>query len=123
MNKNIAIYTGDVTATQGTMRVTADRMEIEYENQKVVRITAIGEPAHYRQQLEDDQGEVKARARTIVYHTQDERVHLQRDAYLEQGGNEITGELIDYDIVAGRVNAESGDDGPVTVTVQPNRTE
>jgi lipopolysaccharide export system protein LptA len=118
-NAGVVVYQGGVQANQGTMYVTADRMTVEYRDKKVVRIVATGEPAHYRQQLESDQGEVKARARTIVYHTQEERVQLERDAYLEQGGNEIAGELINYDIVAGRVNAESGEDGPVTVTVQP----
>ena len=48
-----------------------------------------------------------------------ERVQLEHDAWLQQGGNEISGELIHYDMVAGRVNAESGEEGPVTVTVQP----
>ncbi len=118
-NAGTVIYSGGVEAVQGTMRVTADRMTVETRDQKVVRITATGSPARYQQQLEADQGEVKARARTIVYHTQEERVHLQRDAYLEQGGNEIAGELIEYDIVAGKVNAESGEEGPVRVTVQP----
>ena len=118
-NAGKVVYRGSVEAQQGTMRVTADEMTVEYEDQKVVRITATGTPARYQQQLESDQGEVRARARTIVYHTREERVHLARDAFLEQGGNEITGELIDYDIVAGKVNAESGDTGPVRVIVQP----
>lgn len=124
LNANVVTYIGNVRVVQGTMRVTADRMRVEYENKKVVRITATGEPAHYQQQLDAEQGEVKARAHTIVYHTQQERVQLQQNAWLEQGGNEISGELIHYDMVAGRVNAESGEEGPVTVTVQPAaRTE
>lgn len=118
-NAGQVVYRGSVEVTQGTMRVFADQMTVDYEDQKVVRITATGAPARYRQQLESDQGEVRARARTIVYHTQEERVHLERDAFLEQGGNEIAGELINYDIVAGRVSAESGDEGPVRVIVQP----
>jgi len=118
-NAGQVVYRGSVEVTQGTMRVFADRMTVDYEDQKVVRITAVGTPARYRQQLESDKGEVRARAGTIVYHTQQERVHLERDAFLEQGGNEIAGEFIDYDIVAGKVSAESGGEGPVRVIVQP----
>lgn len=118
-NAGTVVYTGSVEAEQGTMRVTADRMTVEVEDQKVVRITAEGDPAHYQQLLEADKGLVKADARTIVYHTQQEQVELKGDAFLEQGGNEITGELIHYDIVAGRVNAEAGDEEPVRVIVQP----
>ncbi len=112
-------YRGSVEAQQGTMRVSADEMIIKVENQKVVRITARGNPAHYQQQLEADKGLVKARADTIVYHTKDEKIDLEGSAYLEQGGTEISGELIHYDVVAGKANAEAGDEQPVHVIVQP----
>ena len=118
-NAGTVLYTGSVEAEQGTMRVSADEMTVYVEDQKVVRITARGDPARYQQLLEADKGLVKADARTIVYHTQDERIDLRGGAYLEQGGNEITGELIRYDVVAGRVNAEAGGDEPVRVIVQP----
>lgn len=118
-NAEKVVYSGSVLVEQGTMRVVADEMTVEYREQKVVRITAHGSPARYQQLLEADKGQVKADARTIVYHTQDERVDLEGEAFLSQGGNEIAGELIRYDIVAGKVNAESGEQGPVRVVVQP----
>jgi lipopolysaccharide export system protein LptA len=113
------VYRGSVQVDQGTMRVRADEMTIEYEDQRVVRITAQGQPARYQQELEEDQGQVRADARTIVYNLQQEQLQLQGEAFLTQGGNEITGELIRYDIVAGRVDAEAGEEEPVRVTVQP----
>jgi lipopolysaccharide export system protein LptA len=119
-NAQTIVYSGSVQVDQGTMRVNADEMIIEYEDQRVVRITAQGQPAKYQQELEEDQGgQVRADARTIVYNLQQEQLQLQGEAFLTQGGNEITGELIRYDIVAGRVDAEAGDEGPVRVTVQP----
>jgi lipopolysaccharide export system protein LptA len=118
-NAGTVVYTGSVRAEQGTLRVTADQMTVVVQDQKVVRITATGQPAKYQQQLEADKGLVKADARTIVYHTQQERVDLEGHAFLEQGGNEIAGELIRYDIVAGKINAEAGDTEPVRVIVQP----
>jgi len=113
------VYSGSVEASQGTMRVNADQMTVHSEDGKVVRITATGRPAKYQQQLEAEEGLVKADAETIIYHTREERVHLQGQAFLEQGGNEITGELIDYDIVAGKVNAQAGEDDRVRVILQP----
>jgi lipopolysaccharide export system protein LptA len=113
------VYRGSVQVDQGTMRVRADEMTIEYEDQRVVRITAQGQPARYQQELEEDQGQVRADARIIVYNLQQEQLQLQGEAFLTQGGNEITGELIRYDIVAGRVDAEAGEEEPVRVTVQP----
>jgi lipopolysaccharide export system protein LptA len=118
-NAGTVVYQGSVEVNQGTMRVTADTMTVEVEDEKVIRITATGSPARYEQQLKADGDQVKADARTIVYHTQDELVDLRGDAFLEQGGNEIAGELIHYDIVAGKVNAEAGEEAPVRVIVQP----
>lgn len=118
-NAGTVTYRGSVEASQGTMRVSADEMTVHSEDGKVIRITAVGRPAKYQQQLEADQGLVRADARTITYHTAQERVHLQGQAFLEQGGNEITGELIEYDIVAGKVNAQAGEDDRVNVILQP----
>ena len=42
-----------------------------------------------------------------------------RDAYLSQEGNEISGEVIKYDIVAGKVDAQSDSSGPVRMVLQP----
>lgn len=118
-NEGTVVYTGNVEAEQGTMRVSADQMTIVVEDEEVVRITARGQPARYQQLLEADKGLVKGNAQTIVYHTRDEMVDFTGDAFLEQGGNEIAGELIRYDIVAGRVQAEAGGEEPVRVIVQP----
>lgn len=113
------VYSGSVQVDQGTMRLTADELIVEYEDQSVVRISAQGQPARYQQELENDLGQVRAGARSIVYDTRQERLELAGDAVLTQGGNEIMGESIRYDIIAGRVDAEAGDERPVRVTVQP----
>jgi len=118
-NAEQVIYRGAVQVDQGTLRVTADEMTVEYRDQKVVRITARGTPAKYQQQLNPDEEQVKADASTIVYHTQDERLDLKGNAFLRQEGNEITGDFIQYDIVAGKVDAKANDQGPVRMVLQP----
>jgi lipopolysaccharide export system protein LptA len=118
-NAGRVVYSGSVQVDQGTMRVTAEKMIVEYENQKVVRIVATGTPAHYEQQIEADQAQVKANADTITYHTQAERVDLEGSAYLEQEGNTITGDFIRYDIVAGRVDASAQGDQRIRMVLQP----
>jgi lipopolysaccharide export system protein LptA len=115
-------YRGSVQVDQGTLRVTADTMTIDRENEKVVRITAIGTPAYYQQQVEVDQEQVRADASTIIYHTQDERIDLKGDANLEQEGSTVSGDLIVYDIVAGKVDATAEGDAPVRMVLQPAAT-
>ncbi len=113
-----AVYTGSVQVDQGSLRVNADEMTVHYEDSKVVRIIAEGSPARYRQYLGEKDGNVHASAQRIVYHTREERLDLLGEAHLTQRGNEIQGEQIHYDIVRGKVAAESGNDGPVRVILQ-----
>jgi lipopolysaccharide export system protein LptA len=115
-------YRGSVQVDQGTLRVTADTMTIDRENEKVVRITAVGTPAYYQQQVEVDQELVRADASTIVYHTQDERIDLRGNANLEQEGSTVSGDLIVYDIVAGKVDASAEGDARVRMVLQPAAT-
>jgi lipopolysaccharide export system protein LptA len=117
------IYRGSVQVDQGTLRVTAETMTIDYEDQKVVRITAVGNPAHYKQQIELDEPEVHADALTIIYHTRDERIELKEQARLEQEGSTLAGDLIIYDIVEGKVDATAEADAPVRMTLQPATVE
>lgn len=123
---NQAIYKGNVQVDQGTMRVNAERMVVHRKDKKVTRITFFGDtssPARYQQQLSLDEGQVKARADTITYHTQREVLDLEGHAFLTQQGNEVTGNTIKYDIVAGKVNAASKPNGgPVKVIIMPDGT-
>lgn len=122
-NNGLLIYTGEVRIDQGTLRVTADRMVVEYRDDQVVKITAEGKPASYQQQLEADEGLVNADAKTIVYHTTAEKVDLIGEAFLTQEGNEFQGSLIRYNIRQGRVDAESENDTPVRMMLQPAPVE
>jgi lipopolysaccharide export system protein LptA len=123
---NQATYAGDVQVDQGTMRVNAERMVVHRKDQKVTRIIFFGDattPARYQQQLTLDEGQVKARADTITYHTQREVLDLEGRAFLSQQGNEVTGNTIKYDIVAGKVNATSKpNSGPIQMIIMPDGT-
>ncbi len=119
--KQTLVYRGDVRIDQGTLRVVADEMTVEYENERVVKIVARGTPARYQQQLAENQGHVRANANVIVYHTQAEALDLEGSARLLQHGNELTGERIRYDIVQGKVDAQATGNGPVRMILQPAR--
>lgn len=123
-NGNRVIYRGSVQVDQGTLRVTAETLTIDLQDgKKVLRITAEDTPAHYQQQMEAGEEPVRAQALTIVYHTQDERVDLMGEANLEQEGSTLTGDLIVYDIVAGRVDATADHEKPVRMVLQPAATQ
>ena len=118
-NKSIAVYHGSVQMEQGTMKVTGDTMTVELKDQLVVRIIAEGDPAHYQQQVKPNESVVYARAKKIVYFTQEERVELTGDAFLTQDKNEFTGELIKYNVREGKVDAQANGQGHVQMILQP----
>jgi len=119
-NNETIVYTGSVEVAQGTLRVLGDKMVVKINGDQVERITTIGNPARYRQQLEDDQGEVQAHADSIIYHTGEERIYLNGSASLAQNGNQLQGESIRYDIVKGKVDASAGDTpGRVRMQLDP----
>ncbi len=119
-NNETIIYTGSVEIVQGTLRVQGDKMVVKINGDQVERITTLGSPARYQQELEDDQGEVRARADSIIYHTAAERIYLNGQATLVQKGNELQGESIRYDIVKGKVDASAGDKpGRVRMQLDP----
>ncbi len=118
-NKNIAIYHGSVKMEQGTMTVTGDTMTVVLQDQLVVRIIAEGDRAHYQQQVKADESMVFADAKRIVYFTQEERVELTGNAYLTQDKNEFTGELIEYNVNEGKVDASANGQGKVQMVLQP----
>jgi len=123
-NGNRVIYRGSVQVDQGTLRVTAETLTIDLQDgKKVLRITAEDTPAHYQQQIEEGKELVRAQALTIIYHTQDERVDLKGEANLEQEGSTLAGDLIVYDIVAGRVDATAEREEPVRMVLQPAVTK
>ena len=103
------IATGAVRMDQGTLRVEAETMAIDWAQGDIVRITAHGDRAHLQQRLRPNEPLVKADADVIVYHRDDERIELQGNAYLNQLDNEFRGEKILYDIRTGVVDADSGE--------------
>ncbi|MEE4381863.1 MAG: lipopolysaccharide transport periplasmic protein LptA [Pseudomonadales bacterium] len=121
-----AVYSGSVRLDQGTLRVTADRLEIRTDRARVTRITAEGaedgEPARYRQIPREGEQPVRASAETIVYDTTTETIELSGDARLEQAEDRFEGDHISYDLRTRKVAAEAGRSGaPVRMVIEPSR--
>lgn len=114
-----AVYGGGVEVRQGTLRVTGESLLVDYQDAKVRRIVATGDPARYQQALDEEGGLVQGAASTIVYHAGQDRIDLQGAARLTQAGNAVTGELIHYHIGLEAVNGAATDQAPVRVTLLP----
>ena len=123
--KNVAVYTGNVIITQGSMRLTGSRVTLTLDSAgEVQKLLSTGSPATFRQTPAGGK-QVDTRALTIEYHADTERVVLIEQAFLEQAGNTFQGQRVTYDIQrqvvdAGRATAADGEsDERVEIIIQP----
>ena len=125
--KGSSVYRGNVIIVQGTLQVRADEVEIYSKDREVTRIIAKADEnskrlAHYEQQTNETKDMVIAKARSITYLVQEERVQLAGSARLQQVDDVFTGELLHYDMARGIVVLSSGgSSGRVNMTLSPKK--
>jgi lipopolysaccharide export system protein LptA len=119
----VTIYSGNVELVQGSMELEADKLTIFHTTDTADEIIAEGRPAKMRQQPELDKGIVHAHAKVITYFKNEDRIHLQTDARIEQEGAVVDGDAIDYFIAKQLITAESDqsqENNKVVVVIPPS---
>ena len=111
----VAIYVGDVIITQGSMKITGDRVTVtQTNNGGIDTVTSVGRPAYFEQNPAADKNVVKAYGLTIQYFAAKDRVVLLDQARIVQDGNTFSGEKIVYDTQRQIVNAGRANTGNIT---------
>lgn len=119
----VSRYYGNVVYTQGTLRITGDRVTVRAPGGEIRYAESNGRPATVRQ--ETDAGDlVRAQARTIVYRAEVPRVTLTGEAELHREGDRFAAGQIRYWPDTGRVEADQGEDGGrVEIRIAPEDGE
>ncbi|NVZ09918.1 lipopolysaccharide transport periplasmic protein LptA [Allochromatium humboldtianum] len=116
-----SVYVGNVQVEQGSMRLLADHVTVYHREDRQPRlIIALGQPASYKQLLDDDQGEVQAFAKRMEYDADKDELVLIGEGLLIQGEDRLTGERILYDRANARFRA--GGAGRVKITITPDES-
>lgn len=106
--KNRSIYTGNVIVTQGSIRMTGDKMTVYHtEDDELDTLIMEGKPATYRQLPDDSDVYDEAEALTIEYYELQNLVILIEEAEVRQESMTMTGDRIDYDTELSQVKAQS----------------
>ncbi len=118
--KGISIYRGNVKVTQGTLVLTGDTMTVHQKGDDVDKVIMDGNPATYKQRPDNKDQDVRAKAQRMEYYTNPEYIILLKQAEVEQEGDTLRSERIEYDVPKDKVNA--GTDEPndrVRIIIQP----
>ena len=107
-NAGRSLYRGNVLITQGSIRITADEVELTMVGDELDHATILGKPATFEQTPPGASAPTRGMAQRMVYLARDGIVELHDDARVQQQGDEVAGQLIRYDTRQNRVLAASG---------------
>jgi len=135
--KQVAVYTGNVRVTQGTLRMDGQRLELREDPEgyrSAVVTAAPGQLVLFRQRRDSKtpgvEEWVEGQAERLEYDQRTDRVKLVQRARLRRLENgeqrdELTGQLIVYEQRSSRTTVEGGPtaspDGRVRTTIAPRK--
>lgn len=123
--KKVATYEGHVVMSQGTLMITADRIEVRQDNKGVISGLATGNQVYFRQKMEASNEYAEGWAERIEYDGQGDKIKLMGQARLKRGIDELRGNQITYDSSTEFFQAKggsSGASGRVRAVIRPRNT-
>ena len=112
-------FSGNVRIEADNATLECDQAELSFRDHQLLDALLTGEPATFAQPAEEPGKINRGSAREIVYEMSAGTLKLVGDARFSDGTNEISGDLITYDIARGSITADSGDSGPVKILIEP----
>jgi lipopolysaccharide export system protein LptA len=94
--KKEAVFHGNVTLTQGTLMIKADRIIVKQDADGFQSGIAHGKPAYFRQKREGTDEYIEGSAERLEYDNRAEKVEMFTRAQLKRGADEVRGDYISY---------------------------
>lgn len=108
LKTNIITFKGDVKATQGSIRINADHIEIKRDSKGQLEfVSAFGNPVKFYQKL-DDGKELESSSQILSYNPKSNNIRLTGNARISQGESNMEGEIIEYNIQTQTMKAKNG---------------
>ncbi len=121
LKKNLAVFSGNVEATQGSILVKADKAEITRNNNGSLKsIKTFGHPTTFKQE-QDDGKIIHSQSSSIEFYPDRNLVILIGRATIWQNNSHVDGERIEYNTVTQKLKAsnENSQGGRVRSTFIP----
>jgi len=101
------VYVGNVVVVQGSIRMTGDRLRVNFTPEKDLKEAFLdGRPATFKQTPDKDE-DVNGEALKIEYHALENILNLIDKAKVTQGGRLFEGHRINYDTAKSIITARS----------------
>ena len=104
--KGLSLYRGNVVFSQGTLRLTAARAEVQSRANAVETVTAEGKPVTFRHRPEGLAEFIDGAASRAVYQAMTRRVDLYGEVQVRRGRDLFRGAVLRYDIDNRSIAAE-----------------
>ena len=126
-NKKESVFEGNVTLTQGTLTLKADRIVVKQDAGGFNYGFAYGKPSYFRQKREGFEEYIEGFADRLEYDGKKDKMQLFTNAEIRKGADEVKGDYISYDavtefyqVIGGPSVASTGNPkGRVRATIQP----
>lgn len=116
----VTSYTGNVTITQGTLKMAADNLTVNLTpTRDIESAVATGRPATIQQIVTQEKGLAKGQANRIDYNVKTGLVTLTGNARLTQNGGSFSGNVIHYSLKVGDIEAKAGNNQRVELVFPP----
>jgi len=115
---SIWIFRGNVVIENGGARVSCDDAQLRFLGHQLRSARVTGTPARFEQQRGGAQP-TRGSAGAIDYDVTGATIRLSGDAWLSDGGNEVLGDRISYDLRREYVTADSAGEERVRMRITP----
>lgn len=124
MQGNVATFTGKVVVTQGSIKITADKLVVTRPggDSKKTIVDAYGNPATFYQ-MQDNGKPVQGHAQKMRYELAKDLVELTGNAYLEQLDSNVKGDRITYLVKEQKMQAFGNTGKRVTTVLLPSQLQ
>ena len=128
--KKESVFEGNVTMTQGTLMLRADRVVVRQDGEGFNYAVASGKQAYFRQKREGMDEYIEGYSDRMEYDGKQDMVQLFTNARVSKGLDEVRGDYISYNAVTefyqviggGKAAATAGNpQGRVRATIQPRK--
>ena len=117
------VLVGDVVIETANAILWCDEAVLTFINHELAVAELSGEPARFEQMIMETGEKNSGEGNTIVYRLDTGTLRLSENASFSDGANQISGDLITYDLRAQNLQAGAGDSGPVKILIEAPREQ